>query len=886
MSVNLNTKNDLFDSEQFNQVLGSNSSALILFKETLKKANQNLSEKFDKGEPVSSLLSDRAWFIDQILIHAWQIKINSPQLSLIAAGGYGRGELFPCSDVDLMILQPWRIKKEIKAQIEELIRFLWDIGLEVGHSVRSVSQCVREAKMDITVATNIMESRFLCGSEDLYNEMKKATGPKKIWPTRKFFESKLNEQIIRHQRFNDTDHNLEPNIKEGPGGLRDIQIIGWVAKRHFNVNTLEGLIKHGFLTQIEFEILDEGHDFLARVRFALHIITGRREDRLLFDYQHLVAEKFGYTSKDNSAVESFMKCFYSTISELSRLNEMLLQHFQEVIIYAKRKEKIIPINSRFQIRNNFIEARTKNTFKRYPFALLELFLLKQQNPKILGVRASTIRQVRESLHQIDDQYRNDIRNKSLFMEIIRQPRLVGHELRRMHRYGVLGAYLPEFAAIEGMMQFDLFHVYTVDEHILSVLQKMRNFTMAEYEQNFPLAYQLMKIIPKPEILYLAGMFHDIAKGRSGDHSELGIQDALYFCRNHQLSKFDSRLVAWLVKSHLLMSKTTQREDLSDPEVINRFATIVGDEMHLNYLYLLSVAYINGTNPKLWNSWKAALMIDLYKSTQLALRRGLENPIDKDERISELKNEAIKLLGNKINTENDIYDIWSQLGDDYFIQNSPEEIAWHTRAIAKASDEKLPLILIRDMTVRGASEIFIYMLDQEHIFSRATNTLGSLSLNILDARIITSTNGYTLDTFFVMEKNGENVSDKERIKEIENRLHENLTKFDKPLKSISRFKSRRLMNFPIPTQVFFTQDEKNNRTIMEVTATDRPGFLSAIGSALEQCQTQVLSAKIATYGERIEDIFFITDTNNLPIQDEEKFQELRQAINIELKETSP
>jgi [protein-PII] uridylyltransferase len=885
MSANLIEKNIFFNPEEFILALGSGNSALNFFKQTVTHANQHFSERFEKGELVSVLLAERAAFIDQILVHAWQLKINTDLLSLVAVGGYGRGELYPESDIDLMIIQPWRIDNEVKKQIEDFLRFLWDIGMEVGHSVRNVRDCVRQAKADITVATNIMESRILTGREDLYVEMKKATGPSKIWPARKFFESKWNEQKNRHQRFNDTDHNLEPNIKEGPGGLRDIQMIGWVAKRHFNVNTLKELIAHDFLTQDEFEILDVGYEFLSRLRFALHLITGRREDRLLFDYQRKVAEKFGYVSNDNSAIESFMKRFYHTISELSRLNEMLLQHFQEAIIYAKRKEKITPINKRFQIRNNFLEARHNNTFKNYPFALLELFLLKQQNPKIVGVRASTIRQVRESLDLINDKFRNDIRNKSLFMEIIRQPRFVGHELRRMHRYGVLGAYLPEFAAIEGLMQFDLFHVYTVDEHILSVLQKMRQFTMDEYAKTYPLACQLMKAIPKHELLFLAGMFHDIAKGRGGDHSEIGIQDALLFCRNHQLSEYDSRLVAWLVENHLIMSKTTQREDLSDPEVINRFAVTVGDEMHLDYLYLLTVADINGTNPKLWNSWKAALMIDLYKNTQLALRRGLENPIDKEERISELKAEAIKLLGNKIESQKLLFDTWLQLGDDYFIYHSADEIAWHTQAITKVSSKKLPLIIIREMTARGASEIFIYMHDHENIFSRITKTLGRLNLNILDARIITSINEYTLDTFIVMEENGEIISGKERINEIETMLHENLSNFDKPIKTSSRFKSRRLKNFPIPTQVFFSQDEKNKRTIMEVSATDRPGFLSAIGSALEQCQTQVLGAKIATYGERVEDIFFIKDRDNLQIRDEEKFQSLKNTISHALKETA-
>lgn len=875
-------KEALCAPEIFDRDFTSEQEAIRFFKDIQKQAEARLVERFEKNEPIHTLLHDLSCFIDQVVVRAWNYTIHTDQLSLTAVGGYGRGELYPASDIDLMIILPWRIKPGVKTEIEDFLRLLWDIGLEVGHSVRSVNDCVREAKTDITVVTNLMESRLLTGREDLYTAMKKATGPKKIWPTRKFFESKWNEQINRHQRYNDTEHNLEPNTKEGPGGLRDIQMIGWVAKRHFDVATLRELIDHKFLTQDEYQILDEGNGFLARTRFALHLITGRREDRLLFDHQRKVAEKFGYVSDDNSAIEQFMKRYYSTISELSRLNEMLLQHFQEAIIYAKRKEKIVPINKRFQIRNDFLEARNKNTFRNYPFALLELFLLIQQNQKIKGVRASTIRQVRESVYLIDDDFRNDIRNKSLFMEIIRQSRYIGHELRRMHRYGVLSAYLTEFAHIEGLMQFDLFHVYTVDEHILAVVRKMRQFTMDEYAEMFPFAHKLMKHIPKQEILYLAGLFHDIAKGRGGDHSMLGVQDALAFCHNHELSEFDSRLVAWLVENHLLMSKTTLREDLSDPEVINRFAMTVGDEMHLNYLYLLTVADINGTNPKLWNSWKAALMIDLYKNTQLALRRGLENPIDKDERIRELKAEAIKIMGEKIRSEDEIHDIWSPLGDDYFIQHSPDEIAWHTRAIAKSSIQSLPLVLIREMTARGASEIFIYMHDHDNIFYRAAKTLDVLNLNIMDARVITSANGYTLDTFIVLEEDGSKVSGRQRKKDIKTLLKQNLKDFEKPIKNISRFNPRKLKHFPIPTRVTFSQDEYNERSIMEVTATDRAGFLSAIGQALGQCDIKILGAKIATYGERIEDIFFITDLDDNMIKDEEQFQLIRDAINEALK----
>ena len=871
----------LFDPATLNEVLASEHASLPRYKQILNDTNKHLVELFDQGTPIEELVQMRVRLIDQLLVHLWQIKLHDPSLALVAVGGYGRGELLPGSDIDLMILHKSRLNPGTQQLIQDYLAFLWDLHLEVGHSVRTIRDCHREAKADITVATNLMESRLLTGDQKLYAEMCKATGPNRIWPTRKFFEAKLAEQVLRHKHHGDTEHNLEPNIKEGPGGLRDIQMIGWVAKRHFGVSDLEALVKHKFLTREEFGTLRSGTLFLWRVRFALHTIVGRREDRLLFDYQKRVAEKFGYKSDDNSGVEQFMKQYYHTVSELNQLNEMLLQLFQEAIIYARRREKIKPLNNRFHIRNDYIEARRSNVFKRYPFALLEIFLLIQQNPSIKGIRASTIRLIRQSLPLIDSAYRKDIRNRSLFMEIIRQPRHVGHELRRMHRYGVLDAYLPAYGAVEGLMQFDLFHVYTVDEHILLVVQYMRFFGMDEYADRFPLPREVLQLIPKQELLYLAGIFHDIAKGRHGDHSLLGKEEAYRFCRNHQLNEFDSRLVAWLVEHHLLMSKTAQREDINDPDVITRFATTVGDIMHLNYLYVLTVADINGTNPQLWNSWKDALLADLYKKTLLALRRGLENPIDKKERLQEVQHQALELIGPKIEEAREIEKIWANLGDDYFIRHSPDEIAWHTRAITKSSEQRLPLVLIREMTQRGGTEIFIYMHDHDNIFSRTVRTLDQLRLNIHDARIITSTNGYTLDTFIVLEGSGRKVTGRDRRKEIKNSLRRNLSNLDKPMKAVSHVRSRKLRHFPVPTRVRFSQDETNNRTLMEVSATDRPGLLSAIGTAMESCGISVQGAKIATYGERAEDIFFITDHRHRMIRNENLFADLRKSISESL-----
>jgi len=867
----------LFDKECFAEELQSDASPISVFKNALQEGTQALNDAFDTGRTVVELVHKRAEFIDQLLIHAWQSMISREDLALVAVGGYGRGELHPASDIDLMILEKSRSNKETNKQIQQFLTFLWDIGLEVGQSVRTIKDCVAEGKADITVTTNIMEARLLAGDPELFDSMRKMTGPKKIWPTKKFFKAKLQEQVERHKKYANTEYSLEPNIKESPGGLRDIQMIGWVAKRHFDVESLHDLVKHDFLTEEEYLRLKAGQTFLWRIRYALHNLTGRHDDRLLFDRQRHIAQIFGFHADDNSGVEQFMKLYYQMARELNRLNEMLLQHFQEEIIYASRREKIKHINKRFQIRNDFIEVCHDHVFEWYPFALFEIFLLIQQTPSIKGIRASTIRLIREYLYLIDDDFRNDIRNKSLFMEIIRQPRYVGHELRRMHRYGILSKYLPAFGRIEGQMQFDLFHVYSVDEHILFVIQNMRLFGLPEYANTYPLCQKILKTLPKQELLYLAGLFHDIAKGRKGDHEKLGVKDAVDFCTLHGLSSYDAELVGWLVEHHLVLSKTAQREDINDPEVINKFAVTMGDREHLNYLYLLTVADVNGTNPELWNDWKDSLFSQLYSETTRALRRGLENPFNKKDRIKKTKRTALELVNKRTKSKFDIEQLWESLGEDYFIRYSPDEIAWHTNAIADNTNQQYPLIKVRQQPIRGGTEIFVYMENQDNIVATTTRALDQLGLTIVDARVIASAHGFTLDTYIVLDKSGEAIKDKNHKKEIVSKLFSALSNIKLQVKKISSPRSRKQNVFPIPTRVLFSQDETNDRTIMEVIASDRPGFLSRVSIALAGCDVRLHGAKIATYGSRVEDIFFITDRKDLPITDPIKLEDLKNFI---------
>lgn len=869
--------------DSLDALLRDNTVPHTAFRSTVNNANACLKQAFENGRPAAELVSQRVTFIDSLLARAWQHFVPAhDDIALVAVGGYGRKELHPGSDIDLAILVTKQSEAQHKEAIAAFLTFLWDIGLEVGHSVRTLDECLHEASRDITVATNLMESHLLCGSDELYTRMLKLTGPGNIWNSRDFFAAKWKEQKQRHHKYHDTSYNLEPNIKEGPGGMRDIHMIGWVAKRHFGANTLHDLVAHGFLSEQEYEALMSCQDFLWKIRMGLHTIAGRREDRLLFDYQRTLAKQFGYTDSEHQlAVEIFMKKYYRTVMELNRLNEMLLQLFQEAILYADETTLPAPINNRFQSIKGFVEVVNNNVFKRYPFALLEIFLILEQYPELKGVRASTIRLIREHRHLVDDSFRKDIRCRSLFMEIMRQPKGITHELRRMNRYGVLAAYIPMFEHITGQMQHDLFHVYTVDEHSLFVLRNVRRLTVPEFSHELPVCSNLIKHIPKLEILYLAALFHDIAKGRGGDHSELGAIDALNFCLHHGMSSYDANYVAWLVRHHLVMSVTTQREDISDPEVIKTFAAKVENKTRLDYLYLLTVSDIRGTNPSLWNSWKDALLMELYSSTRAALEHGLDKPVEHQEYIDATRKLATEHLIEHGLRQADIDKVWQHLGKDYFMIYSADEITWHTRTILEIdTTAQQACTAIRSESEHGGTQIFCYQPVNPLLFAVITQALDRLGLNIVDARIMTSANEYTFDTFVVLEEDGTTITDPRRLQEIKQRIDGVLAHPHIEEGSGNRHMPRQLRHFQIPTNVAFSSDIRMQRTHMDIVTSDRPGLLGTIARALLDCGVNIRNARIATFGERVEDSFVLVGDDDQPVHDTATLKCLEKRI-IEL-----
>lgn len=869
-----------FKQDRFRQDLSAKPH-LEVFKDAIAGVNTHLSNRFHQDEEVRSLVYEFSSFIDMILHYAWHKFEWDEDITLVAVGGYGRAELHPHSDIDILILLDNKAAKKYNDNLQLLVTFLWDIGLDIGSSVRTVKECAKLAKQDITVATNLIESRKLAGSDKLLTTLYAATATKKMWKPSDFFKAKWDEQRERHLKHNDNESDLEPNVKNSPGGLRDIQMINWVAKRYFGVKTLRQLEGKDFFTEAEFGVLRTGEDFLWKVRFGLHLLAGRAEERLMFDYQRELAKIFGYEDNEKGlAVEQFMHKYYRTVIALRELNDVLLHYLSDVIHNPKSKGKIKAINERFQLRDKFIEVTRDSIFDEHPSALLEVFVLMGNEPNIEGATASTIRLIRDKRFLIDEKFRKNEDNKKMFLAIFSIDYGLVTQLTRMKRYGILGRYLPAFGKITGQMQHDLFHRYTVDAHTLLVIQNMRRFILPEEEKLFPIAAYIVNNLARPELLYISGLFHDIGKGRGGDHSVLGAVDAYDFCIEHGLNIRESRLVKWLVERHLLMSYVSQKKDISDPEVIQDFALQMGDQLHLDYLYALTIADMNGTNPDLWNSWRDKLLRDLYTETKRLLRKGLESTIDPQELIEEKQHQALLKLEDKNIRESQAQALWQNMGEEYFIRETHHDIAWQTEALLNHESDE-PLVLIRETSNKrfsGATEIFVYVKDVKHVFVAVTTCLSQLNLNIQDARIYSSATGYTLDTFYVLDENYDPVKDKhEKFAKIEEALKEELNLIGEYSEISARRTPRALKQFSVPTQTSINNDLTRNCTVLEVISPDREGLLATIARTFMDFDIHMQNAKISTLGERVEDVFFITDADGNPLGDAQLCIDLQDEV---------
>ncbi|MEZ8413482.1 bifunctional uridylyltransferase/uridylyl-removing protein GlnD [Vibrio splendidus] len=854
-------------------------------KNQLEIFTQYQKNEFLNHHPVTDLVLLRSEYMDLLLNRLWEhFGFNKlPHISLVAVGGYGRGELHPLSDIDILIVSQKTLPPALGEKVSQFITLLWDLKLEVGHAVRTIAECLEIGTDDLTVATNLQESRLLCGSEDTFQELKLKIHSDSFWPSETFYKAKIQEQRERHARYHDTTYNLEPDIKSTPGGLRDIHTLSWVARRHFGATSLLEMSKYGFLTDAEYRELVECQDFLWRVRFALHIELRRYDNRLTFAHQAQVAEHLGYSGEGNRGVEMMMKEFYRTLRRVAELNKMLLKLFDQAIINGGQTQEAEILDNDFQRRGSLIEARKPALFQARPETILDMFIHIANDSSIEGVSPPTLRQLRTARRRLNRFLHTIPEARDKFMDLVRHPNALHKAFSLMHKLGVLSAYLPQWSQIVGQMQFDLFHVYTVDEHSIRLLKHINRFGQIENHDKHPICCEVYPRVQKKELLILAAIFHDIGKGRGGDHSEIGAVEAYSFCIEHGLSKPEAKQVAWLVQNHLLMSVTAQRRDIYDPDVITEFAKKVRDEESLELLVCLTVADICATNPELWNSWKRTLLAELFHSTQRALRRGLENPVDVRDRIRHNQQMASALLRKEGFTAREIEVLWQRFKADYFLRHTHTQIAWHCEHLLRLEDPSQPLVLISQKATRGGTEVFVYCKDQAALFATVVAELDRRNFNVHDAQVMVSKDGHVLDTFIVLDQHGEAI-DEARHKAVAKHLTYVLAD-GRPTKIKTRRTPRNLQHFKVKTLVEFLPTKSKKRTLMELRALDTPGLLAQVGATFAELDINLHGAKITTIGERAEDLFILTSDAGGRLSEEQE-QALRERLTEHVSELAP
>ncbi|MDR2261363.1 MAG: [protein-PII] uridylyltransferase [Azoarcus sp.] len=798
-----------------------------------------------------ALLHGHATLIDGAVIRVWQACRMPMFAALAAVGGYGRGELFPHSDVDLLILLPTPPDTGLGARLAVLVSALWDIGLAIGHSVRTVDECLQAARADITIQTSLLEARLLTGEGALFKHLR-ARYHEQL-DIREFFRAKLLERDQRYARHSDTPYALEPNCKESPGGLRDLQLLGWIARAAGLGRNWRELARRRLITGNEASDLRGCERFLQHVRIRLHYIAGRAEDRLLFDYQERLAHAMGIEpSLARRASENLMQRYYLTAKKLTQINGILLQNYGNEI-FSERGLPAIIINDHFQAVRELLDLRDENVFERHPPALFECFLLLQQRSELKGMTARTLRALWVNRVRINPAFRTDPGNRARFLEIIQQKRGIVHAFRGMNQCGILSRYLLPWRKILCQMQHDLFHAYTVDQHILMVLRNMRRFTMGEHAHEYPLMTRLILGFERHWLLYIAVLFHDIAKGRGGDHSILGMDDAREFCEAHGLQAEDTELVVWLVRHHLTMSHVAQKEDTADPQTIQKFAATVGDERRLTALYLLTHADIRGTSPKVWNGWKGKLLEDLFFITQRLLRGATPQQALRQDTRLERARQTLRYHGLRAGIEDEL---WARLDAVYFMRHTPDEIAWHTRILYFQVTTGDPVVKARVSDESEGLQIMVYAPDQKDLFMRLTGFFSRMGFSILEAKVHTTRHGYALDSFILQNTNDDG-NYRDILSLIEHELVITLHHPDKITRPAPGRLSRQVRHFPVTPQVSLRADEAGRHYILSLTTADRPGLLFDIAEVLARHDINVETAKIATLGERVEDTFLLT-----------------------------
>ncbi|WP_310234973.1 [protein-PII] uridylyltransferase [Luteimonas terrae] len=833
-----------------------------------------LAQGFDAGQHIDRLLAARANAVDGWVRKAWARCIpGDAPLALFAVGGYGRGELFPHSDIDLLVIATSQAQTEHAEALGRMLALLWDFGLPVGHAVRSFEECTRAAD-DVTVLTALLEARPLLANIGEVRALMDAIADTRVWPADDFFHAKRRELEMRHARFGDTADNLEPNIKDGPGGLRDVHNLRWMARRVLGVYGTEELIALGQLGVDEHATLERERRTLSRLRFGLHLVAGKAEERLRFDYQKALAARLHHVEAaddapvENRLVEKMMQEFYRSASVVQRISERLLQRFEEQI---EGEGTLRPLDAEFGSQRGYLVARDDVWPGGDIARVFDLFAMWADHQELRGLHSQTARALAESLHALPSWRNASTELRDQFLGLLRGPIPV-RTLERMARLGVLGVWIPEFANVTGRMQFDLFHVYTVDQHTLAVLRNIASFASEAPDERFSSAHEVWPQLRKPELLLIAGLFHDIAKGRGGDHSELGAVDAREFCEGHGLGDPDTALVEWLVKRHLLMSTSAQKLDISDPAVIHKFATEVADRERLDYLYLLTCADIAGTSPKLWNAWKDRLLTDLRSATRLALRRGLENPVAAVERIAEARDRARGLLSAHGVNDSEADALFTRIPQESFLRGRADQVVWQALGLRDTIDGDVVVRVRRLAAGAQALEVFVHSPDRDGLFSAIVITLDRLGLVIQQARALDGPGGTIFDVFQVLPADTRQSLE---LTAIERTLTTVLTG-SLDLRPARRAQPRHLRHFRVPPRIEFNTSADGRHTVFSLVCTDRPGLLADVAHELRQHGVRVHDARVATFGERVEDVFRLSD-NAGRLLDEDARDALRTAL---------
>ena len=830
---------------------------------SLRAARETAYTEFKKTQAVGKLTKQLSKVTDQLLTQFWSDCGLNNDATLLAVGGYGRNSLFPYSDIDILILLPTNpeLAQSLSKKVEQYVASCWDAGLEIASSVRTVAECISESEQDITVRTSLLEARFICGKRSLLKEFTKAF--EAAMDPKAFFQAKLAEQIQRHYKYQDTPYSLEPNCKESPGGLRDLQLISWVSKAALLGNTFKDLNEAGLVTQRELTELNRNQRFLETLRANLHLLAGRRQDVIVFDLQTALAKSMGIEEESSRlASEAIMRRYYWAAKAVNQLNDVLLQNIEALLFPQESKTThTIPGegNEYFIERQGVLDITDPQLYQKHPEQILRTFLVFAQTSNVKSLSATIFRALYNARQKMDSKWRAVPVNKALFMELLKQPDGVTRAFQLMNRTSVLGRYLPAFRRIVGQMQHDLFHVYTVDQHILMVLRNVRRFMVIEHTHEFPFCSSLIAHFEKPWLLVIAALFHDIAKGRGGDHSQLGRADVRKFAKEHGLDKKDTELVVWLVAEHLNMSQTAQKQDITDPDVVRAFAKKVGDERHLTALYLLTVADVRGTSPKVWNAWKAKLLEDLYRTTLRVL--GGAKPDASSELAQHQEESRTKLRLYGIDDQS-YEDLWKQLDVAFFLRQDSSDIAWLTRHLYNKVNSDQAVVSARLSPIGEGLQVAVYVKDQEDLFARICAYFERHGFSIWDARIHTTRHGYALDTFQISGSTlvDEGGSYRDIIQLVEFELTAALTNADPlPNPSMGRL-SRQSRTFPIQPRVHMVPDDRGRYYTLALSASDRTGLLYTISRVLAKHQVSIHTARINTLGERVEDVLLLDAAN--------------------------